>query len=556
VKLSAPAVERGVRAQARRELRESRLLWKEYRQHRTRWWRRNRNFRAALGSVYILAILFLVAVRSGRALALLCVVALYASGTALFRCANYYARVLRGYDRAVLVALPVPDDEYLRHESRRFFRSCVGAFAVFVLAYGAYAIVHGNLWHDLGAILVAAVLQTFSGLCIGMAVLAYRPEWIRTSAIFPFYGLMIVCLYLPEDGLRFLWSATLITPAGWVAHGFGAMVGSADSSERFWFLPAFILSAVLPLVLRKLRSRLASELASPDSAFDAVFVPASGDDHEQTQMAEPSRTGQLWPADIPLIRELKGADWTRLGWIERIVAGLLTDRQKVVAEFMLVDDLGTWSKKWRTAAIVTAMGVALTLATPSLPSWLFFLPMVFAGFMSAPILGGSWPGFKGPTASGFVLPAYASFPIGYGEISRVMLKTNVIRALTWAPLAIIYAVALARRLGYSFGYGSAIGCDVVLILMALQPVIVAGHFSSGSNDTRQINWQTILFFGFALVLLITMLVATFMMFIVPTLLVQAIAIAVVFTMSLAGWAAYKLLLERGRIDLLSRPSAQ
>ena len=131
MKLSAPAVERGVRAQARRELRESRLLWKEYRQHRTRWWRRNRNFRAALGSVYILAVLFLVAVRSGRALALLCVVALYASGTALFRCANYYARVLRGYDRAVLIALPVLDHEYLRHESRGFFRSWVGAFAVF-----------------------------------------------------------------------------------------------------------------------------------------------------------------------------------------------------------------------------------------------------------------------------------------------------------------------------------------------------------------------------------------------------------------------------------------
>jgi hypothetical protein len=273
-------------------------------------------------------------------------------------------------------------------------------------------------------------------------------------------------------------------------------------------------------------------------------------------MAEPSGTGQPWPADIPLVRELKGADWTRLGWIERIVAASLTDRQKVVAEFMLVDDLGTWSKKWRTAAIVTGAGVALTLATPSLPSWLFFLPMVVAGFVSAPILGGSWPGFKGPFASGFVLPAYACFPIGYGEISRVMLKTNLIRASTWAPLAIIYAAGLARRLGYSFEYGSGIGLDVVLILMALQPVIVAGHFSSGSNDTRQINWQTILFFGFALVLLIIMLVATFMMFIVPTFLVQAVAIAAVFTMSLAGWAGYKLLLERGRIDLLSRPRPQ
>jgi hypothetical protein len=129
-------------------------------------------------------------------------------------------------------------------------------------------------------------------------------------------------------------------------------------------------------------------------------------------------------------------------------------------------------------------------------------------------------------------------------------------ASSWAPLAIIYAAALARRLGYPFEYGSAIGCDVVLILMALRPVIVAGHFSSGSNDTRQLNWQTILFFSFALLLLVIMLVATFMMFIVPTLFVQAVAIAAVLTMSLAGWAAYKLLLERGRIDLLSRPRAQ
>jgi hypothetical protein len=556
VKLSAPAVERGIRAQARRELRESPLLWKEYRQHRTRWWRRNRNFRAALGSVYILAVLFLVAVRSGRALALLCVVALYASGTALFRCAKYHARVLRGYHRAVLIALPVLDEEYLRHESRGFFRSWVGAFAVFVLAYGAYAIVYGNLWHDLAVILVASSLQTFSGVCIGTVVLAYRAKWIRTAAIVPFYGLMIVCLYLPEDTLRFLWSATLITPAGWVAHGFAAMVGSADSAERFWFFPAFILSAALPLVLRDLRSRLATELAFPDSAFDAVFVPASGDDQEQTLIAEPSGTGQPWPVDIPLVRELKGADWSRLGWIERIVAASLTDREKVVAEFMQASELGTWSKKWRIAAVVTAVGAAIALASPTLPSWLFFLPMVFAGFMSAPIVGGLWPGFNGLFVSGFVLPAYASFPIGYGEISRVMLKTNVIRALTWAPLAIIYAAALARRLGYSFEYGSAIGCDVVLILIALQPVVVAGHFSAGSNDTRQINRQTILFFSFALVLLIIVLVAIFMMFIVPTLLVQAIAIAVVFTMSLAGWAGYKLLLERGRIDLLSRPRTQ
>jgi hypothetical protein len=556
VKLSSPTVERDLRGQARSELRESPGLWQEYRQHRTRWWKRNRNIRGALGSVFILALLFLVVVRSGRPLALLDVVALYASGTALFRCANYYARVLRGYDRAVLITLPILDDDYLRHESLGFFRSWAGAFAVFVLAYGAYASVYGKPWHDLSAVLVAATLQTLSGLCIGTAVLAYRPKWAGALALAPFYGLMIVCLYLPEDGLRFLWSATLITPAGWVAHGFAGLVGSADSAERFWLIPAFILSAALPLALRRLRSRLVSELASPDGAFDAASAPDVGDDQQQTPSLEASGSGHPLPADVHLARELKGTDWTGLGWIERIVATWLTRRQKVVAEFMLAGDLGTWSKRWLTATIITGVGTALTLATPTLPSWIFFLPMVVAGLMTAPILGGSWGGFRGAFRFGLVLPFYASFPIGYGEISRVMLKTNLIRALTWAPLAIVYSAVLALRLGYSFEYGSVVGLDVVLILLALQPVMVAGHFSSGTNDTRQINWQIILFFSCALVFLIMMLVATFVVFIVPTFFVQAGAIAVIFTMSLAGWASYKLLFERGRIDVLSRPRGQ
>lgn len=556
MKLSSPAIERSIRKQARRELRESPLLWEDYRQHRTRWWRRNRNLRAALGSAGFLAVLLFAVGSSGRPLALLNVVALYASGTALFRCVTYYGRVLCGYDRAVLIALPVLDDDYLQHETHVFFRSWAGALTVFVLAYGAYATVYGKLWHDWSAVLVAAILQTLTAICIGTAVVAYRPTWAGASTIIPFYGLMIACLYLPEDGLRFLWSATLITPAGWVAHGFAALVGGPGSAERFFLIPAFVVSAALPFAWRRLRSRFAMELASPGDWFETIGAPNLYDTGELAPAADAPGDSQLAHTDLRLAQVLQGRDWDRMGWIERAVGSWLTGRQKVVAEFMLADDLGTWSKKWRTATIVTMVGTVLTVATQSLPSWIVFLPMVVAGFMAAPVLGGSWQGFKGTFTSGFILPVYASFPLGYGEISRVMLKTNLIRIVTWAPLAIVYAAALARRLGYSFEYGSLIGLDVVLLLLVLQPLMAAGHFSSGTNDTRQLNWHTFLFFGGALVLLVSMLVAAFMMFIVPTLLVQALAVSALLAMSTTAWAAYKWLLEHGQIDLLSRPSTQ
>ena len=553
MKLSSLAIERDLRQQVRRELRGSQLLWNEYRHHRTRWWRRDRNFQTVFGPVCVLAILFLVVVRSGRPLALLSIVALYASGTALFRCTTYYARVLRGYDRAVLFTLPVTDDDYLQHEFRVFFRSWARAFAVFVFAYGAYAAAYGNVWRDLGILLLAATLQTLTGLCIGAAIVAYKPKWAGGSVIVPFYGLIIACLYVPEDGLQFLWSATLTTPAGWVAHGFAALVGRADSIERFWLVPAFVMSAALPIALRRLRSRLLSELVSTGDAFEPALASDSDEDQERLPVTEPDGAVHLLPADFQMVKLFESADWRYLGWIERMVAAWLSARQKVVAEFMLGNDLGTWSKRWRNAAILTGVGSAFTLAAPMIPAWILFLPMLIAGIMSAPILGGSWIGIKSSFSSGFVLPAYSAFPLGYGEISSTMLKTNLIRALTWMPMAIVYAAALARRSGHSFLYGGGIGLDVVLVLLALQPVMVAGHFSSGTNDTRQINWHTVVFFGCGLMALVVMLIATLMMFIVPTVLIQAAAIGLMFTMSAAAWAAYKRLFERGRIDLLSRP---
>jgi hypothetical protein len=556
VQLSSPALERRLRQQARHELRESPLLWKDYRQHKARWWRRNRRLPFSLVSVYALAALFSATVRSGRSLAVLTAIASYATGTALFRCKSYFARATTGYDRAVFIALPVSDDEYIKHESRSLFRSWIGALALFGVAYGVYAAVYGKFWDNLAAVLLASILQTLTGLSVGALVTAFRRKWTGASIIAPFYGLMILCLFLPEDGLRFLWSAMLVTPAGLVAHGFAGSFDGANSLERFWLIPAFILSATLPLTLRALQSRIVSALASPDFALEQVSAPGSDnsdDTEDDASRVEPINSWQLTALDDQLHHESKGTDRAQLGWIERLVAPLLSSRESVVAEFMLANHLHTWSKKWRSAALITLAGTALTLAAPLLPPWFFFVPMIVAGSMCAPLFGGTWVGFQGPITSGFYLPAYAVFPLSYSEISWVMLKSNYARALTWAPLAIIYASALAHRLNHSFAYGAGVGVYGVLIVMALQPVMIAGHFSSGTNDTRQISWQTVLFFSCALALLSIMLIAAFMIFMVSALLVQLGAVTVIFATSSLGWVSYKWLFERGRIDVLSQP---
>ena len=176
-----------------------------------------------------------------------------------------------------------------------------------------------------------------------------------------------------------------------------------------------------------------------------------------------------------------------------------------------------------------------------------------AGLWGAPLFGGIWPGFRGASTFEGVIPAYAVFPVGYGEISRIMLKANTIRILLWAPLFLLYAIVLATRLGESPQYGSEVGIGVVVLALFLQPVMVMAHFSSGSNDTKQINRYTVVLFGFCFILLVPLIAGTVGLFAAESLLLKSVWAFGILACSSLVWAGYLRLFNRGRIDLLSRP---
>jgi len=65
-----------------------------------------------------------------------------------------------------------------------------------------------------------------------------------------------------------------------------------------------------------------------------------------------------------------------------------------------------------------------------------------------------------------------------------------------------------------------LGVEVVVLVLTMQPVMVIGHFSSGTNDTKQFNRYTLSFFGIGLILLILLVVSTAGVFAADTLLTQ------------------------------------
>jgi hypothetical protein len=171
----------------------------------------------------------------------------------------------------------------------------------------------------------------------------------------------------------------------------------------------------------------------------------------------------------------------------------------------------------------------------------------------APLFGGFWWGFFGAPTSGYLTPAYAAFPVSYMEISKVIWKANAIRIIAWAPLATIHITALALKLGQSWEVGVTLSVEIILLVLAIQPAMIAGHFSVGSNDTKQLHWQSFLFFILALVLFVALILAVLLLFEADAIRGKLTGVLGMFGSPALAWFGYKLLFNRGRTDLLSKP---
>jgi hypothetical protein len=132
----------------------------------------------------------------------------------------------------------------------------------------------------------------------------------------------------------------------------------------------------------------------------------------------------------------------------------------------------------------------------------------------------------------------------------VIFKTNTIRILAWSPLLLVYAMVLATRLGNRPEYGLLTGSEIVVLAILLQPVMVMAHFSSGSNDTAQVNRHTLAFLALSLLLLVPLIVAAVSLFVADSLLLKSVSAIGVLSSTALAWAAYMRLFYRGRIDLL------
>jgi hypothetical protein len=407
----------------------------------------------------------------------------------------------------------------------------------------------------------------------GAVALAVALWAVRRAPRVPFGGgatlcwmLLIVCSQLYENHGAYavfvgplLAALRWLTPGGWLATAMSAAAGGAVWG---WFvLVALGLAATLAIRpgLAALRDNFSLEAIfgyddqdNPLPAFATDAGPA-GD-----EPAEPAFVPPADPVDVAALRARTAAVLTEpaalavfsRGPFEQVLVRLLSQRQRVLLDYLRPSALLSWGRGWCFA--LAAVVAARLLLVAGFDEWWGVLTAALGlGLLALPLFGGTWRGFDGVQIFGARVGVQSFLPVGFWEIARVRLAVCGLRTLAAWPLlvlAIRYGV-VAPMISWEIALDYSLRLSA--LVLAVQPVWVVAAFSQTTNDTSSRWWVTLLIglgllgtvFGALILGVLTVAMDNFAG--------AATGCAALLCLTHAGLVAYGWAMRRGWFDLVA-----
>jgi hypothetical protein len=182
--------------------------------------------------------------------------------------------------------------------------------------------------------------------------------------------------------------------------------------------------------------------------------------------------------------------WERSGTLEWLATRFLSERDRVVADFLMAGP-PHWTWRWKLGAGIAVAAVALSYLAP----WVVAVAGLAACAIGAPLLGGDWPGLGLVTIGAMAMPAYAPFPVGFARMARVLYRTTLIRCLAWVPL---FGGLAAQVAGHASGdpiAGVTFAAKAAFAYLAALPLIVGMRLATGVGDVRALRPRALLWHG-------------------------------------------------------------
>ena len=358
--------------------------------------------------------------------------------------AGFWTNGLPVQEYATFTLLPVPANRVFQHLARRFGLGLFWPFAESLLVYGLVAVSRhgdGRMWA--GVVVCAAMQAGFQG-ALTAGLIAGKAPLGRILVPVLLAAMALACVSRPQTEVFLAQALYVANPMGWVnAVCFqGWMLGQAAAA--WWLLPVLGGFATLPFSARRLRRRTyAREFPCSNRAPGDLVWPAPRPEQPILEVGA----------------ALRPVAWDRLGWLDRLMARVLTPRERLVAECATLAG-PSWTRHFRDGAAGLAVyllaGACIPFASlddlvsafvsrrPDLwwglaitgVACLAFVLMVLKALLLFSTLG--WPEFERRPAASQRRPPYRGFrllPMTFGEIVKAKVKVDSLVLLLLLPLA-------------------------------------------------------------------------------------------------------------------------
>jgi hypothetical protein len=236
------------------------------------------------------------------------------------------------------------------------------------------------------------------------------------------------------------------------------------------------------------------------------------------------------------------------GWLERWICWhCWTQQERQVADFFL-GETNEWSAAFARMTKMFAGALLLVVVLGELGPMVAVVAAMLTALAGMPLLGGAWRGFALRPTGGMYSPMYGVYPLGFGEIARVLLKSNLVRVGLGIPFVFLLAAAGSWRLTGSPQAGLVYAGKAAALYLAAMPVLVALRFSSCTNDTQRPRIWVVLWL---LLLTIVALAAGLTSFLAETSKVVWSSLGIFALANTVTLLAYGRAWARGNFDLLT-----
>ncbi|MCP5516415.1 MAG: hypothetical protein H7A45_04055 [Verrucomicrobiales bacterium] len=552
--LRSPAFEKRLRHRVRAEIRCSRERRKAWRKARLRR-------RLAAGPVLWF---LLVAWCAGMLSALdagaftseirLAIVALWFLGETAMHLRRLQSEIYGPQALLLLYHLPLADDAILDVQRRRWrWRSVwtLGWYLPFAFALGPI-----EEW-TIASGLVSLGLFLLQGMCARALALhleawAPRPVLAYVPALhLGTVGAFALAFSLPPLGGTLgpvAQALTWLPVFGWLNHVYCYAWLGGDPWTWTLLLPVSVVFWTLPWSWRRIQSRF--QLPEPLFAATAAEAGWEPDCVEEGVPDQPAGARGVTAIEerIRTRSFLDGESWwTSAGWYERLAVRCLDSRERLLVE-VLLGAPPSWTADFWKRLRLAALGGLLILALGQYGGWVFAVALLIGAPVALPLTGGMWPGLQAHSMGGIAAPPFALLPVGFQELTRVLMKLSGLRLVLGFPALALLAASIAWKLEADPRQAAAILMKIAALLGACLPCFAVFQVSAVSNDTQRIRWRTL---PLLLLIILTVVGGAAALFFAGTVVRSLLWMAVVAAASLTLRWVYGRAWARGRFDLVS-----